>query len=74
MPDKVKKNDVPMRVDPNFKNFLSYIQNQRIVIGLDNVQEITSMAKLTRAIVNFFNANPKIKDMLLEVELKNGKN
>lgn len=70
-----RKLPIHMKVNLDFKELVEEIQDERVKEGMEKTKNKISLDKITKAISNLINANPKIKKMLVEVEInkKNGK-
>ena len=67
--NKVKINDVQMRVHPDFRDFVLDIINERIMNEVDKKVDERTCREITIAMMNFFVANPKIRKLIEEVEI-----
>ena len=57
------------KVHPSFPDFLYDIQEARISAGMETRKNKVSKWKLTKTIINFFEANKDIKNMIVEVKI-----
>lgn len=73
MEDKIKINPALKRIHPDFWELIEEIQNEKVVQKFDKVSNKTPKYIITKQIYNLFNVNPKIKQMVIEVQRsKNG--
>ena len=57
------------KVHPSFPDFLYEIQEERISKGMETRKNKVSKWKLTKTIINFFEANKDIKEMIVRVNI-----
>ena len=68
--EKIKTNPVSMKVHPEFRdNTVEDIITNRIEKGLETRKKPSTCSQITKIIHNFFEANPKFKNMLCEVRI-----
>lgn len=68
--NKVKINPVPMKVHPDFRDeTVEEIVQVRIENKLETNRKPATYFQITKAIHNFFKANPKIRKLIEEVEI-----
>lgn len=68
--EKLKINPVSMKVHPEFRDELILeIIDERVKSGLERASKAATCLQITKIILNFFKANPKLKAMLLEVRI-----
>lgn len=63
---------VIVKASIDFRSLLDDIVAERQVEGIDEKNKLISFEKITKAIFNMIDANPKIKKALIEVKI-NGK-
>lgn len=63
---------VPMNVHENFRDIIKDIVFERQKEGIDEKGKPISFCDLTKIFTNMINANPKIKQAIIEVKI-NGK-
>lgn len=57
------------KVHPSFPDFLYEIQEERIAKGMEHRKNKVSKWRLTKTLINFFEANKDIKNMIVEVKI-----
>lgn len=65
--DEEKLRPITRKVHPAFWELVDYIQNEKIVQGINTSLNKTSKHMITKQIANMFGANPKIMKALIQV-------
>lgn len=66
----MNKRGISMKVHEDFRVLIEELQTERIKKEIDKISNKISYCKITKAMTNLIKANSKLKNMLVEVEIK----